>query len=81
MGVYVDYIIEKNVPMQTRSHGGRYTELFRKMNPGDSFLCDYADGLKLYQAVAASRRSGATTIKLTTKKQDNGQLRVWLVSK
>lgn len=62
--------IEKGIPIP---HRGRHTELLLSMNKGDSFTTLYTSRAAIYQCAL---RHG---IKLVTRKERDGSLRVWKV--
>jgi len=65
--------IEKKVPLPSRGRNN-YRLVYEQMEPGDSFKIQKNQ----YQAaLMAARRLG---LKITTRKIDEGSLRVWLVS-
>lgn len=69
--------IEKDVPIPTdgtRLTAQGYTQTFREMEIGDSVVMDFALQSSIY---SCSKLAG---IKITTRKINNTQMRVWRIA-
>ncbi len=68
--------IDKEVPISKKKTGaaGKYTEAFRMMEIGDSFMVE-----KFNQSETARMRAKKLGYVVTTRKQQDGSYRVWRV--
>jgi hypothetical protein len=70
--------IEKNIPIPTWARGPRrskFVELFAALTPGDSTVMTIKDSRAFQQQARKAK------IRIITRRQADGNVRVWLVEK